>query len=463
MMKRTINIILVGTLLLSSCGIYRKYERPESINTAGIFRDTASVDGVLEVTDTTSLGSTPWREVFTDPYLRQLIDSALVNNTDLRSAALSVTQAKAMLSVAKLAYVPSFTFASTGTLRSWDFGKASQIYSLPVEASWSIDLFGSLTNAKRAQQAAYLQTQDYQRAVQCGIISNIANMYYTLLMLDKQLEITKNTEQLTKRTYDMMVQQKQYAGADESAVMSAKANYYSVLASIPEIERQIREVENSMSLLLCEAPRHIQRGKLEEQDLPSKFSVGIPVQILSNRPDVHAKEMALANCFYNVNRARSAFYPNITVSGSAAWTNSSGAGIVNPGKILSTAVASLVQPIFRNGQLIASLKVAKAQQEQAFLAWQQSVLNAGSEVSNALALYQSSQKRSELQKVQVESLERNVEVAEKMFKMSVNGNYLNVISAQQALLQAQLSKVGDDFNKMQAVVNLYYALGGGDK
>lgn len=462
-MKRSILIILTGTLLFSSCGIYKKYERPENINTTSLFRDTATIDGALPVTDTSSLGSTPWREIFTDPYLRQLIDSALVNNTDMLSAAQSVIQAKTMLSTAKLAYFPRFTFAPTGTLRSWDFGKASQIYSLPVEASWSIDLFGSLTNAKRAQKALLLQTQDYQRAVQCGIISGVANMYYTLLMLDKQLEITKSTEQLTKKTYDMMVQQKQYAGTDESAVMSAKANYYSVLASIPEIERQIREVENSLSLLLCEAPRHIQRGKLEEQELPSKFSVGIPVDILANRPDVHAKEMALANCYYNVNIARAAFYPRLSISGSAAWTNNSGGGIVNPGKILSTAVAGLTQPIFYNGQLTSALKVAKSQQEQAFLAWKQSVLNAGSEVSNALALYQSSQKRSLLEQTQIESLERNVEVAEKMFKMSLNGNYLNVISAQQALLRAQLSKVADDFNKMQAVVNLYYALGGGDK
>ena len=432
-MRKPIYFILAGTLWLSSCGIYKKYERPENINTPNIFRDTAVVNSALVTTDTTSLGSTPWREVFTDPYLRQLIDSALVNNTDMRSAALSVKQAKAMLTAAKLSYLPSFTFAPTGTLRSWDFGKASQIYSLPVEASWSVDLFGSLTNAKRAQQAIYLQSQDYQRAVQCGIISGIANMYYTLLMLDKQLEITKNTETLTKQTYDMMVQQKQFAETDESAVMSA------------------------------EAPHQIKRGKLEDQSLPHKFSVGIPLQILSNRPDVHANEMALANCFYNVNKARSAFYPNITINGSAAWTNNSGGGIVNPGKILSTAVASLVQPIFYRGQLTAALKVAKAQQEQAFLTWQQSVLNAGSEVSNALALYQSSQKRSELEIIQIASLERNVEVAEKMFKMSTNGNYLNVISAQQALLHAQLSKVGDDFNKMQAVVNLYYALGGGDK
>ena len=282
-------------------------------------------------------------------------------------------------------------------------------------------------------------------------------------MLDRQLEITRNTEQLTKKTYDLMVAQKKLAGADESAVQSARANYLSVQASIPEIERQIRETENALSVLLCEAPHQIPRGKLDQQSLPETFSVGVPVQVLSNRPDVHAAEMKLANCYYNVNRARAAFYPALTISGQAAWTNSGGMGIVNPGKLLAAAVASVTQPIFMRGQLTAQLRVAEAQQEQAFLAWQQSVLNAGSEVSNALMLYQSSTRRSALLAEQTASLERNVEVAEKMFKMSQNYNYLNIISAQQSLLQAQLSKVSNDFYRMQAVVNLYYALGGGQK
>ena len=401
--------------------------------------------------------------MFTDPCLQQLIDSALAKNTNLLTAALSVSQAKAMLKAARLAFWPAFQIGASGTLSSWDMGKATQIYSLPLEGSWSVDLFGSLTNAKRAQQAAMLQAQDYQRAVQTGLISQIANAYYTLLMLDRQLEITRNTEQLTKKTYDLMVAQKKLAGADESAVQSARANYLSVQASIPEIERQIRETENALSVLLCEAPHQIPRGKLDQQSLPETFSVGVPVQVLSNRPDVHAAEMKLANCYYNVNRARAAFYPALTISGQAAWTNSGGMGIVNPGKLLAAAVASVTQPIFMRGQLTAQLRVAEAQQEQAFLAWQQSVLNAGSEVSNALMLYQSSTRRSALLAEQTASLERNVEVAEKMFKMSQNYNYLNIISAQQSLLQAQLSKVSNDFYRMQAVVNLYYALGGGQK
>ena len=368
-----------------------------------------------------------------------------------------------MLAVAKLAYIPSFALNGNASVRSWNQEKATQTYSLPIEASWYVPLFGDITATKRAQQAILAQSEDYQRAIQSGLIAQIANAYYTLLMLDKQLAITKNTEQLTKQTYEMMQQQKKYAFADESSVQSAKANYYSVLASIPELERQILTTENALSLLLAEAPHSIARGSLDSQKLPEKFSTGVGVQLLTNRPDVHAAEMNLANCFYNVEKARAAFYPAIRITGSAAWTNNGGSGIVNPGKLLASAVGSLVQPIFQNGTLTAQLKVAKSKQEQAYLAWQQSVLNAGGEVSNALALYQSSSKRSNLEIVQIESLQRNVEVAEKMFKMGQNGNYLNVISAQQSLLQAQLSKVANDFNKMQAVVNLYYALGGGSK
>ena len=457
-MKKYLFIVLCSALLLQSCGIYNKYKRPD-VNTTGLYRDTRSDLDTLVSRDTTSLGSTPWREVFTDPQLQALIDTALANNSDLLTAALSVKQAESMLSVAKLAYVPSFVFAPSGSLSSWDHNKAVQTYSLPIQASWTIDLFGSLTNAKRAQQAVLIQSRDYQRAVKTSIISNVANCYYTLLMLDRQLEITRQTESLTRETWLKMQDMKELYGYTEASVLSAKANYLSVQASIPEIERQIREVENSLSLLLAQAPQHINRSTFDEQCLPSNLSTGVGIQLLRNRPDVHAKEMALANCFYNVNRARAAFYPNITVSGSLAWTNSSGAGVVNPGKMLAQAVASLVQPIFQHGQLVASLKVAKADQEKAYLAWQQSILNAGSEVSNALKHFETYACLSEIEAERTAALQANVEAVELL--MTNGATYLEVITAQQALLSSQLTKVGDDFNKMQAVVNLYYALGGG--
>lgn len=446
-------------LLLGSCGIYNKYERPD-VNVKGLVRDSASIADTLAVSDTTSFGNLPWRSVFTDPQLQSLIEQGLTHNTNMLNAALNVKMVEEQLMVAKLAFVPSFTFSPQGVISSWDGNKATKTYSLPVQASWSIDLFGNLLNVKRSAQMSLLATKDYQLVVQTGLISNIANMYYTLMMLDKQLELVDNMTNLTKETWEIMKLQKELGRVKETGVQSAESNYYSVQAQAADLKRQIREVENSLSLLLGQPAQTICRGKLDEQSLPSEFSTGIGIQLLSNRPDVHYAEMSLAQCFYDTNQARSRFYPSITISGSGAYTNSGGAGIVNPGKMLWNAIGSLVQPIFAHGQLVAGLKVAKAKQEQAYNTWQNAVLSAGSEVSNALVLYNSSDEKSKLEQKQVESLTKNVEYTKLLFNEG-SSTYLEVITAQQSLLNAQLSKVADDFYKMQAVVNLYYALGGG--
>ncbi len=459
MKKQNVILLAAAALSVSSCGIYNKYERPE-VNTTGIVRDSASVTDTLAVTDTTSFGNLPWRSVFTDPKLQTLIDSALVNNTNLLNAALNVKMVEAQLAAAKLAFVPSFTFSPQGTISSWDGNTATKTYQLPVQASWSVDLFGNLINQKRSAQMTMLATKDYQLVVKTQLISNVANMYYTLMMLDKQLEIVNDMSKLTKETWETMKLQKELGRYKETSVKSAEANYYSVLSQAAELRRQIRETENSMSLLLGQPAQTIARGTFDNQSLPSKFSTGVALQMLNNRPDVHYAEMSLAQCFYDVNTARSRFYPNITISGTGAFTNNSGMGIVNPGKWLLSAVGSLVQPIFQHG-LIAGLKVAKAKQEQAFNTWQQAVLSAGSEVSNALVLYNSSDEKSRLEAKQVESLKKNVDYTKELFNTSSGITYLEVITAQQSLLNAELSKVQDDFYKMQAVVNLYYALGGG--
>ena len=448
-----------AAFVLGSCGIYNKYERPE-VNTKGLVRDSASIADTLAVSDTTSFGNLPWRSVFTDPQLQSLIEQGLAHNTNMLNAALNVKMVEEQLKVAKLAFVPSFTFSPQGTISSWDGNKASKTYSLPVQASWSIDLFGNLLNAKRSAQMALLATKDYQLVVQTGLISNIANMYYTLMMLDKELELVNNMAGLTKDTWDMMKLQKELGRTKETSVQSAESNYYSVLAQATDLKRQIRETENSLSLLLGQSAQTISRGTLDNQSLPESFSTGVGIQLLNNRPDVHYAEMSLAQCFYNTNQARSKFYPSITISGSGAYTNSSGAGIVNPGKMLWSAVGSLTQPIFAHGQLIAGLKVAKAEQEQAYNTWQNAVLSAGSEVSNALVLYNSSAEKANLEAKQVESLTKNVEYTKMLFNEG-SSTYLEVITAQQSLLNAQLSEVQDQFYKMQAVVNLYYALGGG--
>ena len=452
--------MISAAALMSSCGIYNKYERPE-VNTTGIVRDVVSATDTLAVSDTTSFGNLPWRSVFTDPQLQTLIQQGLEHNTDLLNAALNVKMVEAQLTAAKLAFVPSFTFSPQGTISSWDGNKSTKTYSLPVQASWSLDLFGNLLNQKRSAQMAILATKDYQLVVKTNLISNIANMYYTLLMLDEQLIIVNDMAELTKETWDMMKIQKDLGTVRETGVQSAESNYYSVLAQAEDLKRQIRETENSLSLLLGQPAQTIARGKLADQSLPTKFSTGIALQMLSNRPDVHYAEMTLAQCFYDVQTARSRFYPSITISGSGAFTNSAGGGIVNPGKWLLSAVGSLVQPIFMNGQLVAGLKVAKAEEEQAYNTWQNAILSAGSEVSNALVLYNSSDAKSKLEAKQVESLEKNVKYTQELFHQAKGTTYLEIITAQQSLLNAQLAKVQDDFYKMQAVVNLYYALGGG--
>ena len=308
-----------------------------------------------------------------------------------------------------------------------------------------------------------VQMKDVQVSVQSSLIANIANMYYTLLMLDEQMRIINEMEQLTKETWEIMkVQKEAITGVRSTAVQAAEASYYSVLAQKEDMRRQIRETENSLSLLLGRQAGLIERGTLAEQSLPTEFSTGVGIQLLANRADVHANEMALAQCFHDVQTARSRFYPSLNISGSGAFTNSSGAGIVNPGAWLLSAVGSLVQPIFQNGQLIANLKVAKAQYEQAYNTWQNSVLQAGTEVSNALVLYNASDAKSKIEAKQVAVLKQNVEDT-RMLMATAGSTYLEVIEAQSSLLNAELSKVQDDFYKMQAVVNLYYALGGGAK
>ena len=451
----------LSLLLLTSCGIYNKYDRPE-VNTSGLFRDVQNDMDTLVTNTDENFGQLPWREVFTDPQLQELIETALNNNTDLANAALNVKMMEDMLKVAKLAFLPSLGIGPQGTISrvQMDGASTSKTYQLPISASWSIDLFGNILSQKRSAQAKLLMTKDYQVAVQTQIICGVANLYYSLMMLDEQLAIVTDMEGLVKETWDMMKLQKDLGMARSTSVQSAEASYYQVQAQAVDLKRQIRELENSMSLLLNEAGHHINRGKFYNQSLPTKFSAGVGIQLLSNRADVHAAEMQLAQCFYDVETARSRFYPNITVSGNAMFTNSLGTMVVNPGKWILSAIGSLTQPIFQHGQIVAGLRVAKAQQEQALNTWQNTILKAGNEVSNALLAYNSSEERSQLDQKQVEVLTQNVEDTRKLYT-SKGSSYLEVIQAQSSLLNARISKVTDDFSKMQAVVNLYQALGGG--
>ena len=455
---KKINIIII---VFTGCkSLYGKYERPD-VDTEGLFRDPVSLRDTLVSNDTTSFGNLPWREVFTDPHLQTIIEKALTNNIDLLNAALNVKMVEEQLKVAKLAFLPSVAVSPQGTISSFDGKAATKAYTLPVSASWNVDLFGNLLNSKRSVQMQLLATKDYQTVVQVNIISGVANLYYTLLMLDRQLEIMYDMTELTKQTWERMKLLKETrVGYRSTAVQSAEASYLSVQASTVDLKRQIREIENSLTLLMGETAFAIDRGKLEEQQLPSKFSTGVGIQLLNNRADVHAAELSLASCFYDINVARSRFYPNITITGTGAFTNNN--GLVDPGKILLSAVGSLVQPIFQHGQIVAGLKVAKMKYEQAYNTWQNTILKAGNEVSNALVLYNSSEEKSQIEAKQIAVLRQNVQDTKASYGLN-NTNYLEVITAQSSLLNAEISKVTDDFNKVQAVVNLYVALGGGAK
>ena len=458
---KKIMIMMSAAVLLSSCGLYNKYERPD-VDTKGLVRDTQSLTDTLAVQDTTSFGNLPWRTVFTDPQLQALIQQGLDNNPDLLNAALNVKMVNEALKVAKLAFLPSVALSPQGTLTSFDGAAATKAYQLPVSASWNVDLFGNLLSAKRSAQMQLIATKDYQTVVKTNIISGIANLYYTLLMIDRQLEIVTDMEQLTKETWEkMQFMHENRAGYRSTAVQSAEAAYYQVQAQHVDLQRQMRETENSLSLLLGQPGQAIPRGNFAERNLPAEFATGVGIQMLANRADVHANEMALAQCFYDVETARSRFYPNITITGTAAFTNNN--GMVNPGKWLLSAVGSLVQPIFQHGQIVAGLKVAKMQYEQAYNTWQNSIYKAGNEVSNALVAYNSYSQKAELDGKRVAVLQKNVEDTKRLMESSSNTTYLEVITAQSNLLNAEISEVADQLSKMQAVVSLYQALGGGAK
>lgn len=451
-MKKLI-LLTTATALLSSCGIYNRYQPETTVPDQLYGEEVAAVD-------TASLGNVDWKELFTDPQLQALIEKGLENNTDFLSAQLRVKEAEATLMSARLAFLPSFALAPQGTVSSFDKAKATQTYTLPVTAAWELDIFGRMHNAKRQAKALYAQSQDYRQAVRTQLIAGIANTYYTLLMLDEQLLISRQTEQAWKETVESTRALMDAGLANEAATSQMEATYYSIQTSILDLKEQINQVENGLALLLAETPHSITRGKLEGQRFPETLSVGLPIQILANRPDVRSAERSLEAAFYGTAQARSAFYPSIVLSGSAGWTNAAGSMIVNPGKFLASAVGSLTQPLFNRGQTVAQYRIAKARQEEASLAFRQTLLNAGGEVNDALMAYQTCKEKTFLFDKQIESLHRALESTSLLMEHGTT-TYLEVLTARQTLLSAQLSQTANRFAEIQSIINLYQALGGG--
>lgn len=446
----------LSCIMLSGCGVHKPYVSPE-VDTEGLYRDYS--DSAEDGPDN-NFGSVHWENVFTDPYLQGLIHRALGNNTDMRAAYLKIEQSEAALKSAKLAFLPSFNISAQGGASSWDTKKAVHAYSFPVVASWEIDVFGRIKNAKRRARAVYEQSMEYTGAVQTWLIATVSNTYYTLLMLDAQLDVTARTAESWKENVRVTKELKKAGMATEAAVAQTEANYFAIEASLIDLKRQVYEVENALSLLLTDAPEEIERGSLYDWQPNHNIKVGLPVRLLSCRPDVRIAELAVEQAFYTTAEARAGYYPSLILSGSAGWTNDAGSMILNPGKLLATAVGSVTQSVFNAGNTRARVKISESQQQEALLNFERTVLNAGTEVINALKQIESASGKEKYRRTQINSLETAVKSTELLMRHG-SSTYLEVLTAQQALLAVQLSEIADTFELIQGTVSLYHALGGG--
>ncbi len=467
-MKRISFIILSFSflILLSGCGLYKNYERPQDIAVEGIYGSAQSGDSL-------GLGDLGWREIFTDPLLQEIIERGIAQNANMRQADLRIQEAQNNLRAAKLAFFPSISIAPQGTISGiWDPSNreeykgvmgndATKTYAIPVAANWQADCFGQLRNAKKGSEVAVENMQTVRQAVQTAVVANIANLYYTLCMLDEQLRIAEETSENWKQNLEVTKLLMQAGQSNKAAVSSTEANYWSIMGTIVEIRNQIVLTENALANLLGETPHPFKRKTLESFQMPNACVTGVPISILSRRPDVRQAELALASSFYTKNQVRASFYPALNISASGQYTNSLGSMVINPGGIIAALVGTLTQPLFAQGKLRAAYKNALAEQEVAKIGFQQKILDAGNEVCSAMANIQVYKAEQEYIDKQVQSMQDAVEATQALMKYSNQVNYLNVLTAQSGLLQAQISQLTNKYNVISGIISLYQALGGG--
>ena len=444
-MKKILIPIIILLVTMNSCALYKHHERPDITFVDSLYNRIPAAD------DYESIASLTWRELFADTLLQDLIELGLKNNTNLEIARLKVEQAEATLKTSKLALFPSVSFSAQANANGNGLG-----YTLAPNASWEIDAFGRLHNSKQGAEAALAATEAYQQAVQTQLIATIADAYYTLLMLDEQLGISKRTLNTWEENIRTLSALKRAGKTNEAAVLQAKANKVNVEASILTLKKQIIEQENSLSALLGLVPQEFERNKLSQQIFPDTLLMGLPLSSLINRPDVRQAEYKLVEAHYATNVARSYFYPNITLSGNAGWSGVIG----DPGDWIFNAVVSLVQPIFNQGKNKARLKISESQRQEALLNFKQTLLDAGTEANNALIAWQTARKRLDSDKLQIMYLKGAVFNTQLLMKNG-QATYIEVLSAQKNLLQAELTETNDKYIEIQSVITLYHALGGG--
>ena len=453
-----VRLLLLSTLfLMSSCGLYKSYERPTDLQTAGLYGDAQRGDSEE------SLGAKAWREFFTDPTLQQLIERALSQNLSMRQLDLQIQEAQEYLKCSKLAYIPSLSIAPQGQLSSMDWNKPLKFYTVPLTASWQVGSIGTLRNAKKSAEVGVEQTRTARQAVQQALVANVASIYYSLCMLDAQLSISQHTAENWRESVELTRKLMEAGRSNKAAVAQSEANCLSVEANLLDIQQGIIEAENALCTILGEAPHHIERTSLASFQTPAAVETGVPLALLQNRPDVRQAELALASKFYAVNSAKAAFYPALTISGTLGFTNNGSTVELDPGKWIWNALGSLMQPIFQNGRLRAQKRVAIMQQEEAKLAFQQALVAAGNEVNTALVKLQTAEGKKAYLDKQVLALVDAVDATTALYRDNVSRsvNYLNVLTAQTSLLNAQLSQLANQYTIISATIDLYQALGGG--
>ncbi len=471
-MKKNI-IILLACITLTGCGLYDKYEQKTTIP-ADAF---GASQEITQSSGEQSMAQMSWREFFTDPMLQQLIEQVLANNTDLNSARIAVEKSEASLKAAKMAYLPSIFVSPQASITTFGNSKASKAYDLPLQLSWDVDVFGSITNKKRAANAVLLQAQMQKEAVRANLISVTAQHYFLLQVLDRQLEILSMTDSIWNESLSTEQALWENGKAYSTAVNQMEASYLNVKTQIVDTRRYIRSVENAICQLLAVSPRHINRqkwgsttlhhaqakGDSYQQMFDTKYlHLGVPAMMLENRPDIRMANHAMEEAFYNTQAARAAFYPNITLNGTVGWTNSAGGLIVDPGKILLSAIAQLTQPIFARGRLTANKKIAILTEEDLQKKYVQTVINAGNQVNEAMADCMAAREKNVFYQRQVEVLR---EAYAGTHELMDNGkaSYLEVLTAQESLLNAQLNQAMNMYDAAEAVIALYIALGGGSE
>ncbi len=458
-MKKSIKTIIfcVAALSLAGCNtiksLHNEYQSQATIP-ADVFGENVGVTG-----DSTSIAQLSWREFFTDPLLQKLIETALERNTDLNSARIAIQQSEASLAAAKQAFFPSVYLSPSASISSFGGSSPAKTYNVPLQVNWDIDAFGTIKGQKRKSEVVVMQAKAREQAVKANIISAVAQQYSTLLLLDQQLEILLSTDSLWNISLETQKILWENGKSYSTAVNQMESSYLGVKTSIVDVRNNIRQMETDICRLLAIPPQHIERSHLGNYTLPRRFETGVPALLLKNRPDIKLADLAMAEAFYNTQAAQAAFYPSISLQGVAGWTNSAGAGVVNPGKILLNAVASLAQPIYAQGKLKANLKINQLAQEDLMNRYVQTVIDAGSEVNDALADCQAAVEKHGYYHRQVAVLK---EAYKGTHELMDNGkaSYLEVLTAQETLLNAQLNEATNMYNGAMGIIALYIALGG---